>query len=164
MGAELLTIADMGVGLASGIAGYGSKTAQGSMYESEGIRLEGEAFREASRIQDEGRRFADQQKMMYIGSGVEVGGSAVVTLEQTDSWVRAEAESVRERGRALRAYNTRTGRLRREQGVADFISGIGSGIGSGYNTYSTAKAGFGGGGYSSRNPYGAIYGGEDMRG
>lgn len=139
MGAELLTVSALGMGLAKGIAGYGSKTAQGSMYESEGIRLEGEANREAARIQDDGKRFADQQKMMYIGSGVEIGGSAVVTLAQTDAWATAEADATRARGRALKEYNYRQGRIARNQGMAEFISGIGSGIGDAVSVYSATR-------------------------
>lgn len=146
MGAELLSVVPVVMGAAQGYAGYAAKTAQGSMYESEGIRLEGEHMREASRIEDEGRRFADQQKMMYIGSGVEIGGSAVVTLAQTDSWARAEADATRERGRSLREYYNRSGRIAKREGMAAFISGVGGGIGQGVNTYYTAKAGFGGGG------------------
>lgn len=146
MGAEMLATIPVAMGAIQGYSAYSAKTAQGSMYESEGIRLEGEHMREASRIEDEGRRFAAEQKLMYIGSGVEIGGSAVVTLAQTDSWAKAEAEATRDRGRALREYSYRSGRIARNEGIAGFISGIAGGIGKGVGTYGTARAGFGGGG------------------
>ena len=154
MGAEMLAVVPMIMGVSEGIAGYGAKNAQATMYDAEGIRLEGEANREASRIEDDGRRFAAQQKMMYIGSGVEIGGSAVVTLAQTDKWAKTEADATRDRGRALRAYNERSGRIARNEGMASFISGVGKGIGGAAQTYYTAHAGFGGGGgYKSNDPY-----------
>ena len=146
MGAEMLAIVPMIMGVSKGIAGYGAKNAQATMYDAEGIRLEGEANREAALIEDEGARFAGQQKMMYIGSGVEIGGSAVVTLAQTDKWAATEAQATRDRGRSLRAYYERSGRIARNEGRAAFISGIGEGIGGAASTYYTAHAGFGGGG------------------
>ena len=146
MGAELLAVAPVIMGAAQGYSSYSARKAQGAMYEADGVRLEGEHMREASRIEDEGRRFAAQQKMMYIGSGVEIGGSAVVTLAQTDSWAKAEADATRDRGRAIRDYYTRSGKLAARQGMAEFISGIGSGLGKAASTYYTANAGFGSGG------------------
>lgn len=154
MGAEALAIIPMVMGVSKGFAGYGAKTAQGAMYDAEGIRLEGEANREASRIEDEGARFAAKQKLMYIGSGVEIGGSAVVTLAQTDKWAATEAEATRARGRSLRSYYERSGAIARNEGKAAFISGIGEGIGNAAQTYYKAHAGFGGGGgYKSNDPY-----------
>ena len=146
MSADMLAIVPMIMGVSKGIAGYGAKNAQATMYDAEGIRLEGEANREASRIEDEGARFAGRQKMMYIGSGVEIGGSAVVTLAQTDKWAHTEAQATRDRGRSLRAYYERSGRIARNEGMASFISGVGEGIGGAASTYYKAHAGFGGGG------------------
>jgi hypothetical protein len=161
MGAEMLSILPVVMGAAQGYAGYSAKTAQGDMYEAEGIRLEGESRREASLIEDEGARFAEEQKMAYIGSGVEIGGSAVVTLAQTDKYTRTQADAVRARGTAIRDYYGRSGAIAKREGVAAFIQGIGGGIGTGLNTYYTAKAGFGGGGdYKKPATSGGGYGGK----
>ena len=146
MGAETLAAVPVILGIGQGIAGYSAYNNQASMYESEGIILEGEARRDAAQIEDEGKRFAARQKMMYLGSGVEIGGSAVVTLAQTDKWAKAEAESVRSRGSAIREYYGRAGRTARRMGMAEFIRGVGGGIGGRISTYYTARAGFGGGG------------------
>jgi hypothetical protein len=141
MGAEAGILAGItaGMGMIQGMSAYHTGQAEASMRETEGILLEGEAMREADRIEDEGRRFAARQKMAYIGSGVEIGGSAVVTLAQTDKWAQAEAESVRDRGRAMREYYDRAGRIARNQGKAAFISGIAGGIASGISVYSATK-------------------------
>jgi len=146
MGAEALVGL---IGLGAGIwQGYQQKRAyneQANQFDADGMLLEDEAFREANLIEDEGRRFADSQKMAYLGSGVQIGGSAVVTLAQTDKWAKTKADAVRSRGRALRAYNERSGVLARRQGTASFIGGIAKGVTSAVGLYGTAKAGFGSG-------------------
>ena len=144
MGAELLAVSQIGLGVFQGIAGAASSMSQGEQLKSEGIRAEGEHKREASRIRDDGRRFAAEQKMMYLGSGVEIGGSAVVTLAQTDKWAAAEADSAEDRGRSIREYYERTGQIKKNEGLGAFIQGVGGGIGSAVSTYSYAKAFSGG--------------------
>ena len=126
-------------GAFQGYAKYQEGQRVAGQYESQGRILEMEANIEASRIEDEGRAFAASQKMMYISSGVEIGGSAVVTLAQTDKWVKADAENVRSRGRALRAYNYSSARIARSQGRAQFISGISSGFSKAATTYGRLK-------------------------
>ena len=129
---SVLALAQVGSGLAQGITSYTTGQAQGNQLESEGIILEGEANREASRIEDEGNRFAQEQKMAYIASGVEIGGSAVVTLAQTDKWAKTQADAVRSRGSAIRSYYNRRGQIAKNEGLAGFISGIAGGISKGY--------------------------------
>lgn len=145
MSAELLAVSSFGFGLAKGIAGFSSKSAQAEAFEADGIRLEAESRREGARIRDEGRRFADEQKLQYIGSGVEIGGSAVVTLAQTDKWAATQAEAVEDRGKAALEFNKRIARIRRREGIASFIAGVGGGIGDAFSVFSFAKVGIGSG-------------------
>ena len=126
-------------GAFEGYAKYQEGERVAGQYESQGRILEIEANIEASRIEEEGRTFAINQKMMYISSGVEIGGSAVVTLAQTDKWVKADAENVRARGRALRTYNYTSARIARSQGRAQFISGIAGGASKAISTYGRLK-------------------------
>jgi len=142
--AGMLALMSAGMGVAQGISAMGSKRAEATMLEADAIRLEREAGREARRIEDDGKRFAARQKMTYIGSGVQIGGSAVVTLAQTDKWARTEAEAVRERGRAIREYYGRAAQIARREGMAAFIGGVTGGIARGISTYAVARAGFGG--------------------
>lgn len=139
MGVEALVGLTVGMGVLQGVSGYRAGQDTASMRETEGILLEGEAMREADRIEDEGRRFAANQKMAYVGSGVEIGGSAVVTLAQTDKWAQAEAGAVRDRAKAMRQYYDRSAQIARNQGKAAFISGIAQGIASGVSVYSATK-------------------------
>lgn len=139
MGVETLAIMSVVMGVTQGIAANSAKQSEASMRESEGVLLESEAMREASLIEDEGRRFADSQKMAYIGSGVEIGGSAVVTLAQTDKWAKTEADAVRSRAKSLRAYYDRAGQIARNQGKAAFVSSVAGGVAQGAGMYASAK-------------------------
>lgn len=139
MNEALLASAQLASGIIQGFAGFTAKNSQANQYDSAGATLEAEHMREANRIEDEGKRFAADQKMAYIGSGVEIGGSATVTLAQTDAWAKAEAESVRSRGRALRSYNERSGRIARSQGRASFISGVAGGLSKAMSTYASTR-------------------------
>lgn len=141
-------LAQILMGAFQGYAKYQEGQMAAEQYESQGRILEMESEVEASRIEEEGRMFAADQKMMYIGSGVEVGGSVVVTLAQTDKWVKAAAENVRSRGRSIRAYNYASGGIARSQGRAQFMSGIMSGISSAAMTYGRTKPVKEGAGYT----------------
>ena len=135
-----LALASLVMGVFQGHQANQASQSAASQYESQGRILQSEANREANRIEDDAKRFAADQKMMYIGSGVEIGGSAVVTLAQTDAWGKAEAESVRSRGAALRAYNKQSGSNARRMGRSQFIGGIMQGASSAYSMYSYTKA------------------------
>jgi len=145
MGAEALALIGLVAGVWKGISGRKAYNEQANQYDEAGVLLEKEAYRDAAVIEDEGKRFAAEQKQQYLGSGVQIGGSAVVTLAQTDKWTATKAENTRSRGRALRAYNERSGSLARGQGRAAFIGGIAEGVTSAVGIYGKAKAGFGGG-------------------
>jgi ATP-dependent protease HslVU (ClpYQ) peptidase subunit len=85
--------------------------------------LQAEANRDAQRIEEDGNRFAHKQKLMYIGSGVEYGGSAVVTIMQTKKWAAAEASAKRARGAAISQYGYQTARIQEGQGRAALVGG-----------------------------------------
>jgi len=134
-----LAIGSLVMGVAQGYTAMQSQNAAARQYSAQGELLQAESNREAARIEDDGKRFAEEQKMMYIGSGVEIGGSAVVTLAQTDSWAKAEANAVRTRGAALRSYNEQAAQNAKNMGRAQFISGIAQGIGNAYSMYGATK-------------------------
>lgn len=83
-----------------------------------------ESLRTAAMIEEEGTKFAASQSLQYIGSGVELAGSALVTIAQTMKYARTEAEAVRSQGRAQRdLYYTKAQRTENE-GRASLVSGI----------------------------------------
>ena len=89
-----------------------------------------EAFRNASIIREEGRKFAATQSLQFIGSGVELTGSALITLEQTRSYAEAEAKAVEERGKAQARLARKNAEIKQSEGRSSFIGSIISGIGN----------------------------------
>lgn len=122
--AAVMLGASAGLSMYSGITQYTSAQAEAKMYRQQGDLQAQEAYREARRIEEEGRSFAQEQKMAYIGSGVQFAGSGVVTLAQTRKWAKEEADAMRSRGRALQRYQYRAGGIRASQGRAALLSGF----------------------------------------
>lgn len=124
MGAEVLVGATVGLSLFQGVSQYNSAQAEADVYRQQGDIQAREAYQEALRIEEEGHAFAQEQKMAYIGSGVQFGGSAVVTLAQTKKWVKQDAEAMRKRGRAMRDYQYKSAQIRESQGRAALVGGF----------------------------------------
>jgi len=139
MGAVAVATTAIGAGLSiyQGIQQNAASRAQAAMTRSYADMQQSEANREAQRIEEDGNRFAQKQKLMYIGSGVEYGGSAVVTIMQTKKWAAAEASAKRARGAALATYGYQTARIQEGQGRAALVSGFAS---AGRKIYSYADA------------------------
>ena len=140
MGAVAIAATAVGAGLSiyQGVQQNAASKAQAATTRSYGQIQQFEANREALRIEDDGNRFAQKQKMMYIGSGVEFGGSAVITIAQTKKWAAAEASAKRARGAALMDYSSQTARIQEGQGRAALVGGFASAAGKVYD-YADAK-------------------------
>jgi len=128
MGAVAIATTAIGAGLSiyQGIQQNAASRAQAQTTRSYSDTLQFEANREAQRIEEDGNRFAQKQKLMYIGSGVEYGGSAVVTIAQTKKWAAAEASAKRERGAAIAQYGYQTAKIQEGQGRAALVGGFAS--------------------------------------
>jgi hypothetical protein len=83
-----------------------------------------EAFRTASIIREEGRNFEANQSLQFIGSGVELVGSALITLAQTRKYVKTEAEATEARGYAQANLAGRQASTKRSEGRAALVSGL----------------------------------------
>jgi len=128
MGAVALAATAVGAGLSiyQGVQQNAASRAQAATTRSYGQILQAEQNREAMRIEDDGNRFAQKQKLLYIGSGVEYGGSAVITIAQTKKWAAAEGAAKRARGAALSEYSQQTARVQEGQGRAALVGGFAS--------------------------------------
>jgi len=120
-------------GLGSIYEGY--STFKESNILAEDLRIEGEiiyqeAIRSASMIQEEGRKFAAAQSLQYIGSGVQLAGSALVTLAQTKKYAETEAKAIKQQGSRSRDLAERNARTKEQEGRASLVSGIVGGISS----------------------------------
>lgn len=135
--AATATVVGAGLSIYQGVQQRASFRAQAETTRSYGEMQQFEANRDALRIEDDGNRFAQKQKLMYIGSGVEYGGSAIVTISQTKKWAAEEAKAKRARGAALRDYSNITARIQEGRGRAALVGGFAA---AGRKIYSFADA------------------------
>ena len=93
-----------------------------------------EAKYEASLIREDGRKFAAEQSLQYIGAGFELGASALLTLDETRTRANEYADSVVRRAEAQYglavSQKKRIKRESRAQVISSLISGAGSIIGA----------------------------------
>jgi len=127
-----VTAISAGISIYQGVQANNAAKVQAKTTRSYADMQQREADIEAARIEDEGNRFAQKQKMLYIGSGVEFGGSAVITIAQTKKWAKEEADATRRRGVAMREYGYQSSKIQEGQGRAALIGGISSAVQSGY--------------------------------
>jgi len=142
MAAPLLiagTLFSMAGSMSAGISALNESTRLANDVMAEGRILFGESMRTAAIIEEEGYKFAAKQSLQYIGSGVQLAGSALITIAQTKAYAKEEAEATRARGRAQRklAYSKATGV--RNEGRAALISGITEAVGTGITTAASIK-------------------------
>jgi len=122
----------------SGISSMNAANQTAADMRGQGDIVFAESLRTANIIIEEGDKFAAEQSLQYIGSGVQLAGSALVTISQTKKYAATEAEAVRKSGEAKRnlAYST-AGRTENE-GRASMVSGI---MGGASSMFSAAGSG-----------------------
>ncbi len=111
-----------------GISKYGAAMDQAEEVKYQGELALTEAFREASIIREEGRNFAASQSLQFIGSGVELVGSALITITQTIKYAETEAEAVETRGKAQIRSMYKQADVIESEGRAGLVGGIIKGI------------------------------------
>ena len=114
----------MGVGVGmkalSAYSAYEEGQELGEQYRHAGALLKSESYREANIIRDQGHMFAQEQKMAYLGTGVQYAGSALVTVAQTKKFAESEAKAQERRGDALERQQIQLGE-RAEQAGEDAL-------------------------------------------
>ena len=120
--------------MSKGISALNESTRLANDVVSEGRTLQQESLRTAAIIQEEGAKFASAQSLQYISSGVHIAGSALITIAQTKTYAKEEADAVRAKGRAQLslAYSKATGV--RNEGRAALVSGWTEAAGTGIST------------------------------
>lgn len=108
----------------SGTSAMNAANQSAADLRAEGEILFNESLRTASIIVEEGEKFAAAQSLQYIGSGVELAGSALVTIAQTKKYAATEAEAVKAKGEAQRGLALTGARRGQSQGRASLVSGI----------------------------------------
>ena len=114
----------------SGMSAFTASKSSASDIRFEGQILYDEAMRTSAIIIAEGKKFAAGQSLQYLASGVQVAGSALVTIAQTKKYAATEARATRARGAAQKYLSERTAYRMEEEGRAALVSGIISGTSS----------------------------------
>ncbi len=114
----------------TGIAAFRSSVELASDLRFEGEIIYRESIRTSAIIIEEGKKFAAGQSLQYIGSGVQLAGSVLVTLAQTRKYAATEAEATRARGAAYRTLAERKAARVKSEGRASLVSGIIGGVAS----------------------------------
>ena len=125
-----------------GISAKKSADKQSSLMEQQGQLQYEDALREADRILDDGRRFQQEQMMAYISSGVEISGTPLLVLSETQKLAAEEAAWTETHGVNERSLSQAQAKITKSEGQAALIGSIGSAIGSGVGTYASAGGKF----------------------
>lgn len=122
------------IGLGVLISGVGSlysgfTTLRESNKQAEETKFQGmialrESFREAAIIREEGQAFAASQSLQYIGAGVELVGSPLITMAQTKKYAETEAQAQEQAGIAKRDLANKQADRIRSEGRASFVGSI----------------------------------------
>jgi len=108
----------------SGITAFKASRELSSDMQYQGNVLYQEALRTADIIIEEGNRFAAGQSLQYLGSGVQIAGSALITIAQTKKYAATEAKATRAKGAAEKYLADRSAKRTENEGRASLVSGI----------------------------------------
>jgi len=118
---------------------------QASMQEEQAEIARSEAERAAGQKDVERRRFLAEQRMAYSANGVSLEGTPMVVGEDTWKEFQMEIDAIRKSGAAQYAFGMREAGITRNQGRAQLVSGVLSGVGTaamgGYRAGVFGKAG-----------------------
>jgi len=110
--------------LYTGITTLRASNERASDIESQGRFLLSEALRDAAIIREEGRTFAANQSLQFIGAGVELVGSALITMAQTVKFADTEAAAKEAQGRAGAQLAGKQAEVQRAEGRGAFVGSI----------------------------------------
>ena len=116
-------LAAVGTGI-SAYQSYKEGKTLNAQYQEQGRMLKAESYREAKIIREQGIFFAEEQKMAYMGTGVQFAGSALITVAQTKAWSEQEAIATERRGDSLEKQAGQQGKAAERQGRAALVSGL----------------------------------------
>ena len=108
----------------SGVTSMNAANAQAEDMEAQGLTLLNESMRDAAIIREEGRNFAANQTLQFIGAGVQIMGSALITPLQTMKYAEAEAQATESSGMAKYNLASKSAKTTRSEGRASLVGGI----------------------------------------
>jgi len=108
----------------TGVSKLKAANSMASDLRTEGELIYQESIRTADIIIEESTKFAASQSLQYIGSGVQLMGSALITIAQTKKYAEAEAAAVKAQGAAAKYKADTTASRTENEGRASLVSGI----------------------------------------
>jgi hypothetical protein len=117
-------MASAGLQLGAGIADFISSRGQASLFEMQGEMALIDAKHNALLIRSMAQQTAQQQKADYLSSGVNFGGSGVITIAQTKSWAEAEARSYEIRGEIQKSMSKISATRTKYAGISSMINSV----------------------------------------
>lgn len=129
----------VGTTLYSGYQAKKSADSSSKLQEAQGQLLYDESLVQAVLIKDDGQRFKQEQMMSYVGAGVEIQGTPLLLLKETQKASEFEAAQTVKRGKAQMDLANANAKITRAEGKAKLIASIGNAVSGGISTYSAAK-------------------------
>lgn len=113
-------------------AGYSANQqgkATNKLLGEQGSLSQQDYYRQAALTRDEGYRVKQQQVMDFIGAGVEIQGTPLLMMLETEKKANAEADYLEGTGNAMSGLYKAKGKIAANEGKAALISSIGSSAG-----------------------------------
>jgi hypothetical protein len=107
-----------------GIASYMLSRQSSRLMVAQADFIYTQELRNARIVEEEGDKFAAEQSLQYLSAGVEITGSALLTLKQTKKYAKTEAENVRLVAGKEKEYTEQQAKIVGRQGKASMISGL----------------------------------------
>ena len=129
------SILGAGASLYQGYAANEAAKDQADLMRDQARLAQEEADVEASRKEEERRKFIAQQKVAYLANGVGLSGSPLVVMEDTYKQFQQEIDAIRKSGVAQRGFMEREASIKEKSGRAQLVSGAlgaAASLGGGY--------------------------------
>ncbi len=128
--AGALALLGAGASLYSGIASYQISKGQSSMLEEQGALAKEDYDRQAKAVRDDAYRLRQKQTMDYISMGVEIQGTPLLLMKETEIQSEYDASYLEEVGARVESLYKKRAKIARQEGVAALVSGIMGGGGA----------------------------------
>lgn len=110
--------------ITSGITSFENSKAVAAAERSQAELAKLESGVEADRVAKENERFKKRQKMLFIKSGIDLTGSPLLVLEETQRESDKQVSAIRAKGTAQRALGFAQAQITENVGRAKLIGGF----------------------------------------
>lgn len=127
------------VSITSGLADNSAAQARAEAEEAQADLMAIEADYEADRIREKARKIKAKQKMMFIKNGVQIGGTPLLILEETEREGEAEAQAMHRRGVSLKTKGYAEASATRITGTNRLVGGLTDAVNDNTQSYLYGK-------------------------